>query len=161
MHDAAGDLCAGVAGRLGRKIIRVVVDDDGPADHLIYGKAVRQKQGKRKAAVSEQRRQVPGVVWMLTAVWVVMGHGVRERVVHIARAVGPFVDVESEDPLMARPLGQGQAADLGPDDHASAGLVEPHDARYTGVAFAARYPCRRLRPAAQNREKMGLRAAAE
>ena len=43
LYDPAGDLCAGIAGGLGRKVIGVVVDDDRSALHLIYGKTVSQE----------------------------------------------------------------------------------------------------------------------
>lgn len=153
-YCSAGDFCAGIAGRPGRKVIGMVVDDNGSSDDLVYGKPIGEKQGERKSVVSEQRRQVPGVVRMFTVPRVVMGHGVGKGIVHITRAVGPLVDMKPEDALPAGSFGMGQAVDFSQDDDAFADLVEPHRARYIRVSFTACNFCRRLRTAAQNGKKM-------
>ena len=101
------------------------MDDDRFADYLADGKSVRQKYAQRISVVAIQRRQVPCVVWMLTTARVVMGHGVRKRIVHIAAAVGPFVDMKPEYSVMAGKLGFWETVDLGADDNALIGLVEP------------------------------------
>ena len=79
-----------------------------------------------------------------------MGHGVRKRVVHIAAAAGPLMDMKSKDPLLAGNVRLRQAADLGQDNHSRIGLIQPHGARYAGIIFAARDAGRRPGPAAQN-----------
>ncbi len=66
-----------------------------------FQKAVSQKRGCRKAVVSKQGRQVAGVVGVFTILWVIVGHGVGERLVAIIIAVGSLMDMESENPLMA------------------------------------------------------------
>lgn len=157
---AAGDLCTGAAGWLGCKIIRMIMDDDCSANDLVYGKTVRQKHGERKTMVSKQRWQVACMAGMFTAVWIVMRHGVRERVLHIARTRSPLVDMKSKNLFRARTFATGQAADLRPDGRARSGLVKSHYARNAGKTFAACNMCRRLRSAAQNGEKMGLGIAA-
>lgn len=78
------------------------MDDDCSANHLIHGKAVSQKQGERIPVVSEQRRQISGVMRVLTTARIVMRHGIRERVIHVAGAVTPFVNVKPKYPLLAR-----------------------------------------------------------
>ena len=54
---------------------------------------------------------------MLTVPWIVVGHGVRKRIVHIAPAVCPLVDVKSKNPFLTGKLRQRQAVDLSPDDN--------------------------------------------
>ena len=73
-NDPTGDLRAGIARWLGGEIVGMVMDDDCSANHLIHGKAVSQKQGERIPVVSEQRRQISGVIWVFTATRIVMGH---------------------------------------------------------------------------------------
>lgn len=48
------------------------MDNDCPADRLVDGKTIGQKQGEGKPVIPEQRRQIPGVMWMSTAVGIVM-----------------------------------------------------------------------------------------
>ena len=151
---AASDLCAGISGGLGGKIIRLIVDDNSPAGHFVYRKAVGQKRGEREPVVPEERRKISGVVRMSAVVRIIVRHGTGKRPVHAAAAAGPLVDVESEDPLMAGAAVLGEAAYLGADDHAAAGLEKPHKARNGGITFAASDTGLRLRPAAQEREKM-------
>lgn len=157
---AAGYLCTGAAGWLGCKIIRMLMDDDCSANDLVYGKTVRQKHGERKAMVSKQRWQVACMAGMLTAVRIVMGHGVCERVLHIAHTRSSLVDMKSKNLFRTRTFAAGQAADLRPDGHALSGLVKSHYARNAGITLAACDMCRRLRSAAQNGEEMGLGIAA-
>lgn len=88
----------------------MVVENDRPANHLVDGKTIGQKQGKGKPVVPEQQRQIPGVIGMPAAIGIVMGHGVRKRIAHIAAAVGSLVDVEPKDPLLAGNVRLGQAA---------------------------------------------------
>lgn len=102
------------------------MNDNRSANHFVYGKTIRYKQGERKSIVFKQRRQVTGVVGMLTAAWVVMRHGVRKRIIHIAPALGPRVDMKSQYLFMARKLGMGQAANLRPDDYPLSCLVKSH-----------------------------------
>ena len=126
------------------------MEDDRPADHLVNGKTVGQKQGEGAPVVPEQRRQISGVIWMPAAVGIVVGHGVSQRIVHIAAAVGTLMDMKSKDPLLAGKIRLGQAADLGEDDHARIGLVQPDSTRYAGIIFTARDAGCRLGPVAQN-----------
>ena len=64
LDNAAGDTRAGIAGRLGGKVVRILVDDNCPADHLVQAEAVGQEYRHRVAAAAEQRRKVSGVVRM-------------------------------------------------------------------------------------------------
>ena len=43
LDDAAGDLCAGVAGGLGDEIVRPIVEDERLAEDFVHGEAIRQK----------------------------------------------------------------------------------------------------------------------
>ena len=137
------------------------MDDDCFSDHLVDGKTVCQKQRQRGSMIPEQRRQVPGMVWMFTAVWIVMGHRVCERVVHSAAAVGPSVDMKPENPFPAKAVWLGQAAELSEDHNSGTGLVEPNSARYTGIVRTARNAGRRLGPAAEDGKKIRLGTAAK
>ena len=56
VNHTAGNFGAGIAGWLGGKIIGMVMDDNGPANHLVNGKAVGQKRTQCKAIISKQRR---------------------------------------------------------------------------------------------------------
>ena len=78
------------------------MDDNGSFNYLIYGKTIGQKQGERTSVVSEQRRQVPGMVWVPTIARIIMGHNIRKWIVHIAAAIGALVDMESEDTFFTR-----------------------------------------------------------
>jgi len=113
------------------------MNDNGPADYLIHRKAAGQKQGERKPVVAEQWRQVSGMVRMFAAVWVIVGHGVCEGVVHIAAAVGSLVDMKPEYPFMTGRIRVRKSADLSQDDHTFPGLVKPYRARQAGTAFTA------------------------
>ena len=127
-NHTAGNFGAGITGWLGGKIIGMVMDNNGSANHLINGKAVGQKCTQRKSIVPKQRRQVASVVRMSTATWIIVRHGIRERIIHIAAAVGSRVDVKSKNPPLARRITLGKAADFRTDDHALVDLVKPHDA---------------------------------
>ncbi len=50
-NHAAGYLFTGISGRLGGKVVRHAVDDDGPADDLRYGYAGIEKGGPDIAVV--------------------------------------------------------------------------------------------------------------
>ncbi len=113
LNHAAGNLFAGIARGLGREIIRLVVNNDCPADYLIYRKAIGQKQGKRKSTISEQRGKVACVVRMFKVAGVVVRHSVCKRIIHVAAAVGPAVDMESKNMLMAVHLSFRQPHDFG------------------------------------------------
>ena len=126
------------------------MDNDRPADHLVDGKTVGQKQGEGKPVVPEQRWQIPGVMWMSTAAGIVMGHSVRKRIVHIAATIGALMDMKPKNPLPAGDVRLRQAADLGEDDCSLVGLIQPHAARYAGIIFSADDAGCRLGPAAQN-----------
>lgn len=138
----------------------MIVDDDCSADHFMDGKAVRQKHREGNAVVSKQWRKVAGMVRMITAPWIVVGHGVGKRIVHIAPAVGSFVDVEPKNPFLTGVLRQRQAVNLSPDDHAFVGLVKAHYPQNFRTAFTACYSSCRLRSATQDREKMDSRISA-
>ena len=125
-NHATGNFCARIAGRLGCEVIRLVMDDNCFPNHFIDRKPIGQTQGECKSIVAEQRRQVSGVVWMLAAAWIVMGHCVCERVIHVTAAVRSFVNMKPENPFLAGMIRLGQTADLGEDNHPGAGLIEPH-----------------------------------
>ena len=65
------------------------------------------------------------MVGMLTAVGIVVGHGLREGIGHIAFAAASRVYMESKDVLLAGGFGARETADLSTDDHALVGLVKP------------------------------------
>lgn len=71
-NHSAGNFCAGIAGRLGCKVIGMIVYNDRSADYLIDRKTIGQKQEKRKTVISEQRRQISGMVRMRTADRIIM-----------------------------------------------------------------------------------------
>lgn len=131
----------------------MAVDDNHPAGHFLHGKPAGEEQGEGVPVVSEEGRQVPGVARMRAAVRIVVGHGVRERVLRTAAAAVSAVDVEAEDALPAGEPAPWEAAYLGADDHALIGLKEPHRARQAGIVPAAGHGGRRLGPAAQDGKK--------
>lgn len=151
---AAGDFRAGISGGLRREIVRAVMDDDGSANHLIHRKAVGQEYGEGSLAVPEERRKISGVVRMPAVIGIIVGHGVRERLIHAALAAGSFMDMKSENLLMAGAAALRQAPNHGADEYAAAGLEKPHKARELRIMFAARDAGLRLRSAAQEREKL-------
>lgn len=160
LDHSAGDLCAGMTGRLSCKIIRVIMNDDGSAHHFTDGKPVCQKQGEGGSPVFKQRRQVAGVIRMLTAAWIIVGHSVGKGIIHIAGTVRSLVNVKAKNPALARELGMGQTMELGPDEHSRICLVKPHGAGYIGIAVTARDLSHRLRPATQNGKKANSGIAA-
>jgi hypothetical protein len=159
-NHAAGDFRAGIPGGLRHKVIRVIMDNHRSADHLVHHKAAGQAYREREPVVPEQRRQVSGVTGMLTAVYVVMLHGVGKRLVRAAAAIGPLVNVESKDLFLTGAAAPGKAADLGADNHALIGLEKPYHARNIRIALTACDAGSSLRPAAQGGEKMGCWMAA-
>ena len=129
----------------------MVMDNNCPANHLVDGKTISQKQREGKPVVPKQRRQISCVIRMSVTVGIVMGHGVCKWIVHIAAAIGALMDMEPKDPLLAGNVRLRQAGDLGEDDYSLIGLIQPHAARYARIIFAARNAGCRLGPAAQNR----------
>lgn len=154
LDDPAGDFRAGIARGLGGEVVGAVVDNDRFADDLLHSEAAGQKQGQGSSPAFQQGRQVSGVVGMLAAIGIIMGHGVGEGVAHVAGAAAAGVDVEAEEAPLAGGVEMGQTAELGADEDASIGLVEPHHARYVRVAFAARDACRRLGGAVEDGEEV-------
>ena len=127
-NHSAGNFCAGIAGWLSRKIIGMVVDDDGLANHLADGKAGGEKRAQRKSPIAKQRRQVSRVVGVFAASRIVMRQSVCKRTVQIAAAVGSLMDMESKDFLLKGRIALGEAADLRADNYAAIGLVKPYNA---------------------------------
>ena len=115
---STGNFRTGVTGWRGCKIIRLAVDENRPASHPVYGKTVCKKHGECKSIVSEQWRQIARMVGMLTAAWIIMRHGVRKRIFHIALALRSPVNVKTKNLPMAWIFGTGQAVDFGPNNHA-------------------------------------------
>lgn len=52
-YDTTGNLSPCITGRLGSKIIRTVVDDDGLADNLMDAETVCQKYGEGITIISK------------------------------------------------------------------------------------------------------------
>ena len=147
-NHSTGDFCAGISGWLGCKVVRLIVDNDCPANYAVDGKTIGQKQGKGNPVISKQRRQISGVIGMLTAIWIIVRHGIGKRIVYAAAAVAPFMDMKSENPFLTGNIRLGQAADLGEDNHSRIGLIELHRTPYAGIVLTARDAGGRLRPAA-------------
>ena len=156
LDHPAGNFGACVAGGLGGKIVGMAMQDNHFPDDIIHQKPVGQKSGYRKAMIPKQRRQVAGVVRVCAISGVVMGHGVGEGLLPATPAVRALVDMEPENPPLARLAGEGKAGDFGIDHYAMIGLVKPYPAGYAGEIFAARYTSLGRRFAAQCGEKMDM-----
>ena len=93
--DAAADAGPRVAGGLGGKVVRVLVDDHGAAQNVRDGKPVGEDAEIGVPAAAEQGRQVPGVAGVLAPLQVEMAAGALK----VRGSTGvPLVDVEAEDP---------------------------------------------------------------
>lgn len=153
--DAAGDAAAGVSGRLGGEVVRLVVYDDGAADNLVHTEAVGEKDRQRVTVAAEQRGQVAGVEGMGAAGRVEVAAGGGKRVGGAAAAGASLVDVESEEAAAAGALRGRQAGDVHGDDDAVGRLVKEGDAVDAGVQdVAAEVRPRLRRPVQQRGQRM-------
>ena len=93
---------------------------------------------------------------VLATLRIVMGHGVWERSIPAAAAVGTLVNVKPENSFLAGLVGLRKSTDFGIDDHPFVYLVKTHPAGYAGKATAAGYAGLGLRSAAQHGKKVGI-----
>lgn len=121
--DAAGDLRAGIARRLSRKVVRLRVYDDGSSDHVVNAESVRINYHERVSAVGEKRRQVSGVMRMRAFARIIVAAGLR---IAFSGTRAAFVDVESENSGGARNPGIWKAVYVC-DDHDSIFIREELD----------------------------------
>lgn len=156
---AAGNFSAGISGGLRGKVIWVIMNNHGSSDYLIHRKTVGEKQEKSKSVVSEQRRHIPGMVWMFATVFIIMGHCVCKWILHITAAVAPFVNVKSEYAFLARLFQTGKPLNFRIDDHAFFRLIKLRYPFYIGIFFAAGKRSRCLWHAVQDGKKMVFRIA--
>ena len=111
------------------KVIRVGVEDDRPADHLTHVKAPGQHLHVRLSAVSQQRRQISGMVWMQVFAGVKMGAGSGKP---FPTAITPLVDMKSEK-VRFRP---GKSINLRFHHNAVRALVKFYGSKYPRIAAA-------------------------
>ena len=90
---AAGDLLSRVSAGLGVKVIGSSMEDYRSADHLSHRKTPGEHLHVCLSAVSRQRRQIPGMVWMQVFAGVKMGAGSGKP---FPTAITPLVDMKSE-----------------------------------------------------------------
>ena len=154
MDDPAGNFDAGIARRLGGKIVGAAVDDDSPANNLLYQKAASQKRGYRLAVVPKQGRHIPGVGGVAAARRVIMGHSMGEGALCAAAAVCALVDMEPKNLPLAGLARLGEPADFSINDNAFVGLVKPGFPGYPRESPAACDNGFRLRAAAQSLEEV-------
>ena len=138
----AGNLRAGIARRLSRKVVRLRVYDDGSSDHIVNAESVRINNHERVSAVGEKRRQVSGVMGMRAFAGIIVAAGLR---IAFSGTRAAFVDVESENSGGARSPGIRKAVYVC-DDHDSIFIREEFDGTgyviFIIIAAHMRY-CRR------------------
>jgi len=61
-NHTAGDLIAGITGRLGVKIIRCIMNDHRSADHIVKAKPVCINHHICPSVAHQKRRQIAGMV---------------------------------------------------------------------------------------------------
>lgn len=88
--------------------------------------------------------------------WVVMGHGMGERFVPVAAAVGSLMNMEAKNPFLAGLAGLRKTANFGIDNYPFVCLVKTRPAGYARKALAAGNAGLGLRPAAQRGEKADI-----
>lgn len=156
LNHPAGNFCTRVTGRLCGEIIGVVMEDYNFPDDIFHPKAVSQKRGYRKAVIPKQWRQVARMVGVPAIFWVVMRHGMGERFISAAPAVGSLVNMEPENPFLAGLAGLRKSTNFSINNYSFVGLVKPHPTGYAGKALAAGDAGLGLRPAAQRGKKMDI-----
>ena len=77
------------------------MNDDRPAGHFIGSKSVGQKDGQSEAPVAEKGRHIPGVVGVLTAAGVIVGHDVGKGALVMAAAFRALVYVKAKNGAFA------------------------------------------------------------
>lgn len=88
---AAGDLVSGIAGRLGRKIVGLLMHDHRSAYDLGDGKLFRIDRHKGVTVAGKKRRQIAGMLRVRLHKRVVMVSGIGK----IIRTVAVFMDVKA------------------------------------------------------------------
>ena len=112
------------------KIIRVIMDNDRPADDLLCPEAPGQHLHTGFPAISQQRRQIPRVLWVRCAAGIKVPAGVWESV---PGAVPSLVDMKPEESGFC----PGQTGDLRFHQNAVATLKKPDCPAYLGEIPAA------------------------
>ena len=116
-----------------RADIRFGVENDRLSDHLPHVKAPGQHLHVRLSAVSQQRRQISGMVWMQVFAGVKMGAGIGKP---FPAAASSLVDVKSEK-VRFRPW---KSVNLRFHHNAVPALVKSYGSMYRRMAAAPKNP---------------------
>lgn len=143
----ARNLLAGIARRLGGKIIGTGMDNHGFADDLGHAEATGQHHAERISAGFKQRRQIARVLRMLAAAGIVVRHRAGEGVRHITRADAAFVDMEAEHTPGTRAVFMRKPTNFRAHQHAARRLEKLHGAADIGIRVASAHVSHGLRPA--------------
>jgi len=127
---AAGDFCAGVAGWLGGKIVRHIVDHYRPAEDVADAETACFYCQVGVAVTGHQRRQISGVGGVRCFGGVVVAQCVGKIV---SRTAVSCVDVEAEEAS----FGGGQPSDGGLYQNAMLPLMKEHLSAQLGVGGRA------------------------
>ncbi len=133
-HDnSAGDLVAGITGRLGCEVIGHCVDDNSASDDVSYVKAVGHDRHICTGTAPHQRWEVTGVLRMHHVVRIVVGTGFGEI---LTRTAFPLVDMKA---VKAGVILRGQIQDVCCYKHAAASWHECDLSVKIGVVETAPY----------------------
>lgn len=151
VNDPTSHFLSRISGRLRVEVIVHPVYDDRPPKHLIHPEPIRHKRKECPAAHTKQRRHIPCVIWVGTAVRIIVSPRVCKTVLPVPGTFPAVMDVECEDRLTAWLLSCRQPLDLRRDHDTAAKLVKLHDPRDIRVSAAALDAGFRIRPSLKNR----------
>ena len=137
-HDfPAGDFLAGIPGGLGGEIVGGSVEDHASPYDVADRKPIGDEGTEGISFYAEQRRHIPGVIGMGTALGIVMHPHVGKGILFVAGAGAALVDVESENGALAGILRGGQTDHLGDYQHAAAVFIKANGSLHIRIGTAA------------------------
>ena len=145
-HDfTASNLFSRVACRLACKIVKCVMHDHGPANHVPHPESVGEKHRKRITARSKQRHKIPRMVRMRTVLRIIMGASIGKRVAFISRTRRTLVNVKRKYRILARCACNGKPCQFCGYQNPKRCFVKTDKPRNIGIFCTALHPCPRLR----------------
>lgn len=133
LNHSAGNFCPCVSGGLGMKVIRFGMNDDRPTKHFPHMKPPGENPHIGSPVISQQRRQIPCMVWMQDTAGIKVRTGIRKA---LALTACSLMDVESKETRF-RP---GKPGHLRLNNHAILSLKESHNSTHRWMAAVPMNP---------------------
>lgn len=95
-NHTTADFGSGISGRLAGEVIGMVMNHNGPTDHIGNGETVGKKGEKSIALIGKQRRHIPHMQRMRTPLWIQMRSCISKGVLIVPGTGASLVNMKTK-----------------------------------------------------------------